>query len=198
MQARFVSLAVGYALIRGNLRRKGLKQRPWLELRRIETESAYLGHQVKALRRAGGAGIVVDVDTVPGKGFYDIRRARIHHPWLERVMEILCPDGEQRISAEALLVAGPRGLASAWLDGGDWARAIGVLHLRTPDDARAMRAFLEQQGFPSGSIHAARSLQFRPAVADELMRQIRPHVHRSMRAALRPGSRDWDDALLGS
>lgn len=192
MQARFVSLAVGYCLVGGTLRRKGIKQRPWLELRRIETESTYLGHQVRALRQAGGTGILVDVDTVAGSGFYDIRRGRIHHPWLERVMEILCPGGEQRLTSEALLVAGPRGLASAWLDGGSWVRAVGVLDLRTPDDARIMRAFLERQGFPSRSVKGARALQFAPAVADELMRQIRPHVHRSMRGILRPGGRGGD------
>jgi hypothetical protein len=190
MSARFVSLAVGYALGGGVLRRKGARQRPWLELRRLETESIYLGHQVRMLQRGVTGELRLDQDVVAGKGFYDIRRARLQSPLLERAMEILCPDGEPRLAAEALQVAGPRGIASLWLDAGTW-RADGSarLSVRSVEDAEQLAAFLKQQGVAAAVVdRRGAAVDLRPRAMAALADILRPHVHRSMRHALRPGS----------
>jgi hypothetical protein len=188
--ARFVSLAVGYALGGGQLRRKGARQRPWLELRRLETESTYLLHQVRALQRSSNGSARVDVDLVPGQGFYDVQRARLHSPLLERAMELLQVDRGLRFSAEALQVAGVRGIASLWLDVGRWQLGSGLLPVPSLDDAAVLlehllschgiKAAISQQGGPA--------LLLAPRPMQDLVALLRPQVHRSMRHALRPGS----------
>lgn len=189
MQARFVSLVLSYALAGGTLRRKGSRQRPWLELRRAETESSYLGHQVQALRAAAGAGFVSRLDLVPGYGFYDVARARIHAPDLDRVFELLCPDGEQRVSQEVLAIAGLRGLACAWLDGGRWSRGAGVWTFRSGADAREVKRYLRNLKVRLSPTQPMSPLVLvPPAAMSALAKELRPHVHRSMRHALWPGS----------
>ncbi|MEB3235366.1 MAG: hypothetical protein VKM98_08050 [Cyanobacteriota bacterium] len=190
MSAQFVSLAVGYALGGGVLRRKGVRQRPWLELQRLETEATYLNHQVRLLQQAAGSGLRSDLDVVAGRGFYDIRRARLQSPLLERALELLQPDGKPRLSDEVLQVAGLRGIASLWLDLGLWLpHGGGRLPLQTHADAESLAAHLGQQGVAAvAADKRGPVVDLRPAVMAELARRLRPHVHRSMRHALRPGS----------
>jgi hypothetical protein len=190
MSAQFVSLAVGYALGgSGVLRRKGVRQRPWLELRRLETESTYLGHQVRMLQRAAIGELRLDQDVVAGRGFYDIRRARLHSPLLNRAMEILSPGGEPRLTVEALQVAGLRGIASLWLDAGTW-RPDGSARLpvRSAGDTEPLIALLQQQGVAAAADRRETVVELRPRAMAALADLLRPHVHRSMRHALRPGS----------
>lgn len=188
MSAQFVSLATGYALA-GGLRRKGIKQRPWLELRRLETESTYLLHQVKALQRSGRGSVRLDLDVVAGRGLYDLRRARLHSPLLERVMELLFPSGEHQITPTALQVAGTRGLASLWIDIGCWDGATAVLPLDNDSSARAVQSALADLGIPCSPPTGTRfALRIAPQPMKEFAQLLRPHVHRSMRHTLRPGS----------
>jgi hypothetical protein len=190
MTARFVSLAVGYALGSGVLRRKGAAQRPWLELRRLETESAYLNHQVRLLRQAATGPVRFDQDTLPGRGFYDIARARLHSPLLERAIELLQPDGQPRLNGEVLQVAGLRGLASLWLDLGQW-RADGSarLPLQAPSDAGALVTHLRAMAIETALVGCDNNLVAIPAAAmARLASLLRPQVPRSMRRALHPGS----------
>jgi len=192
MDAQFVSLAVGYALAGGRLRRKGTRRRPWLELRRLETEVTYLRHQLKALRQAGGPGVMAVIDAVPGSGYYDLCRGRIHSPLLERVMEILCPEDDIRLSAEALQVAGDRGLASAWLDGGHWDGLSGRFEMRSPEDAEALHSAIQQRGIHgmiigSGGNRGRCGVFYGVDAMQDLVRLLRPRVHRSMRHCLWPG-----------
>ena len=189
MKAHFIGLAVGYALAGGELRRKGSRQRPWLEMRRLETESVYLGSQARALRKAATLEARCIEDVVPGRAFYDICRLRFQHPWLERVMEICCPGGEQQVTAEGLQIAGVRGLAQLWLDAGSWRGRTGVITPRTAADARALHGALARLGVPASRPSARQEwLELAPGPAQELMALLRPHVHRSMRHALHPGS----------
>lgn len=190
MSARFVSLAVGYALGSGVLRRKGQAQRPWLELRRLETESAYLGHQVRLLRQAVTGPLRLDRDTVPGAGFYDIARARLQSPLLERAIELLQPDGHPRLSPEVLQVAGLRGVASLWLDVGQW-RSDGSARLLLPtaEDGGALVAYLREVDTEATLVGCDGSLvAIRPAAMARLAGLLRPQVPRCMRRALHPGS----------
>lgn len=189
MSAQFVSLAVGCALGGGTLRRKGTKQRPWLEMRRLETEAAYLGHQVRALQRAGGGSVRVDLDVVAGPGLYDLRRARLHSPLLERVMTIAAPDGLQSITPTALEVAGQRGLALLWLDRGRWEGPSALLPLRHSGEADLVRQLLRDLSIPSAPYPAQpATLRIAAGPMEALAQILRPHVHRSMRHALRQGS----------
>lgn len=190
MKAHFVSLAVGYALAGGKLRRKGSRQRPWLEIRRLETEAVYLGSQARALRKAATAEARCIEDMVPGPAFYDICRLRFQHPWLERVMEICCPGGEQRITPEALRIASVRGLAQLWLDTGHWNAREGRIVLCSGGDARSVRIALAELGVPSAApISRDWVVTVAPRPMEDLAALLRPYVHRSMRHALRPGSR---------
>lgn len=189
MNARFVSLATGYALGGGLLRRKGVKQRPWLTLHRLETEAVYLRHQVRALQAAGGGTVRADIDMLDGDSYYDIIRARIHSPLLERVMDLLHPDGEHRLTPDAIQAAGVRGLASLWLDRGLWNGEAGELPMRTLDDAELIRSALHALGILSAPpVGTYRALRIGGAYMKDLSEILRPHVHRSMRHALRPGS----------
>jgi hypothetical protein len=197
MKARFVSLAVGYALAGGTLRRKGSRRRPWLEVRRLETEGAYLGSQARALRKASTPEARCVEDMVPGSAFYDICRLRFQHPWLERVMEICCPDDEQRVTPEALGIAGLRGLAQLWLDAGCWEKGEGRIVPRRGDDAPPIRAALAGLGIPSSApIGRNWIVTIAPRPMEELAALLRPYVHRSMRHALRASPVGHGLALL--
>jgi hypothetical protein len=190
MQARFVSLAIGYSLGTGSLRRKGIKQQPWLELKRLELEATYLGHQVKLLRSCHGSALTAKLDMLPGEGIYDISRARLQSPWMERVLELLTPGGEFRITPGCLQVAGLRGLASLWLDIGQWRYQAGHLPMQGQHDAVSIHDALKAAGV--GSSIGGRTDSTVQVNADEMTRftkLIRPEVHRSMRHALHPGSK---------
>lgn len=185
MSAQFVSLAVGYALGLGQLRRKGVRKRPWLELRRLETEATHLEHQVRALRRALHQPIRVDMDLISGKGYYDICRARIQSPWLERAIDL----AGSGITPEALSAAGVRGLACLWLDRGIWRRDSGQFVLRSSADADAVQDVLLGLGIRlRRRADSSGVIGIEPEPMHELAGILRPWVHRSMRHALRPGS----------
>lgn len=189
MQGLFVSLAVGYSLGLGTLRRKGIKQRPWLEMSRLETESVYLGHQVKKLRACGDTSMRVILDMVPGQALYDIRRVRIQSDWLERVFELLQPQGVFCVTREALLVASVRGLAHLWLDVGRWWHQSGHVPMGSNAEAIAVQEALSR--YQVSSSIGGRGDATVKISADEMelfTRLLRPQVHRSMRHALRPGS----------
>jgi hypothetical protein len=189
MSARLVSLAVTYAMGGGSLRRKGVRQRPWLELRRLEPERTYMLHQVRSLQRAGGGPVRTAVDVLPGERFYDVCRARLQHDAFDRAIEILAPNGQARLSAEALQVAGPRGLAGLWLDRGRWDRGVAVLAMASEGDATALQHHLQGLGLSGIARGADPALLRLPRRAmGELVRLMRPHVHRSMAHALREGS----------
>lgn len=193
MSAQFVSLAVGYALGHGQLRRKGVRQRPWLELRRLETEATYLEHQVRALRRAVRQPIRIDVDMVPGKGYYDVIRARIQSDLLERALEV----GTSGLTAEALQVAGLRGLACLWLDRGHWWEQTGEIGFPCEAEAVVFRTKLAELRIPSSPPQTKHFfVRLAPEPMRDLAAHLRPYVHRSMRHALRPGAVHGAQLLL--
>ena len=200
MTAQVVSLAVGYALGAGHLRRKGARQRPWLELRRLETESTYLLHQVRLLQRSSSGSARAALDLVPGQGFYDVRRARLHSPLLERAMELLQVDRGLRFSEEVLQVAGVRGLASLWLDAGSWQLGTGTIALRSLEDGAVLLEHLAAQYGIQAALHErpAPALKFTPRAMHALTNLLRPQVQRSMRHALRSGGSFGMQLLKGA
>jgi hypothetical protein len=186
MSAGFTRLAVAYGLGGGVLRRKGAARRPWLELQRLETEATYLGHQVRALRAAGRSSVRAVEDMRPGRGFYDISRARIRCPILERAIEILGEGEQQRITAEALQVSGWSGIAALWLDAGCWLDERGRIVVRDGGEAQVLAEWLASHGIRCRARDLSVSLE--PAAMGDLCAATRPETHRSMRHALRPGS----------
>lgn len=189
MSARLVSTAIAYAMGSGILRRKGVKQRPWLELRRLETERTYMLHQVKSLQRAGAGPVRAEIDMIPGQYFYDICRARLHHPDFDRAMELLAPEGVVILSPEVLEIAGGRGLASLWLDLGEWDRGAAVIPLSSEQDANTLARYLENRGITGIPRSLDRQkLRLSKRQFAQFCGLIRPHVHRSMTPALREGS----------
>lgn len=189
MSARLVSLALSYAIGGGVLRSKGIKQRSWLELKRLETERTYMLHQVKSLQRAGAGPLRVVVDMLPGQHFYDICRARLQHDGFDRAIELLCPDGTPRLNGEILEITGGRGLASLWLDLGRWDKNVAVIPLPTPQDAEALAARLGQLGL-SGIARSSDRTNLRLSLRQfgQFVDLIRPHVHRSMSHVLKEQS----------
>jgi hypothetical protein len=185
MTASFVSLAVAYSLGIGQLCRKGVRQRPWLEMRRLETEATYLEHQVRALRRSIRQPIRVEEDDISGRGYYDLRRVRIQSPYLERAVEIL----EGGINEEALQVAGAQGIACLWLDRGRWICRSGEIWLDSSDEAALVNHAIQQLGVASSLLPGTRPIiRFGPQQMHDLASCLRPLVHRSMRHTLRLGS----------
>ena len=190
MSARLVSMAVAYAMGSGALRRKGVKMRPWLELKRLETERTYMLHQVRSLQRSGGGPVRASIDMLPGKHFYDVCRARLQHDAFERAMELLAPDGETRFSREVLEIGGGRGLASVWLDLGHWDRGTAVIPLSSEFNANALLGHLINRGV-TGIIKGGNPTTLRLSKRQfaQFSGLIRHHVHRSMAHALREDSR---------
>lgn len=189
MTAKLVGLALGYALGGGVLRRKGTRQRPWLELRRSEVEHTYLLHQVRSLQQAGAGPVRTVIDQVPGKLYYDISRARLQHDGFERALELLLPGDQALLTPQVLDIAGDRGLANIWLFHGRWDRGTAVIALPSEADAAALAAHLGRLGVEEVQQGGdARTLRLARQPMAQLAQRLRPHVHRSMTHALRSGS----------
>lgn len=190
MSARLVSMAVAYAMGSGTLRCKGVKQRPWLELKRLETERTYMLHQVRSLQRAGAGPVRAAVDMLPGRHFYDVCRARLQHDAFERAIELLAPEGEISLSREVLEIGGGRGLASIWLDLGHWDRGTAVIPLSSEPNADALLSHLIGRGITGiGKGGNPTTLRLSKRQFAQFSGLIRHHVHRSMAHALREGSK---------
>jgi hypothetical protein len=190
MSARLVSMAVAYAMGSGTLRCKGAKQRPWLELKRLETERTYMLHQVRSLQRAGAGPVRAAVDMLPGRHFYDVCRARLQHDAFERAIELLAPEGEISLSKEVLEIGGGRGLASIWLDLGHWDRGTAVIPLSSEPNADALLSHLIGRGIAGISKGGnPTTLRLSKRQFAQFSGLIRHHVHRSMAHALREGSK---------
>jgi len=190
MSARLVSMAVAYAMGSGTLRCKGIKQRPWLELKRLETERTYMLHQVRSLQRAGAGPVRTAVDMLPGQHFYDVCRARLQHDAFERAIELLAPEGEISLSKEVLEIGGARGLASIWLDLGHWDRGTAVIPLSSESNADALLGHLVRRGVTGVSKGGnPATLRLSKRQFAQFSGLIRHHVHRSMAHALKEGSK---------
>jgi hypothetical protein len=107
-------------LVRGSIRLKGARKRPWLEICRPETERAQLSWQLRCLQDLHDGPLEYVKDRVPSTGFYDIHRLRVHGEGLYRVYELLYPRDTWTLTPELLEMAGDLALAQLWSDAGKW------------------------------------------------------------------------------
>jgi len=108
--------------VKGSLRLKGARKRPWLEIRRPETERGELSWQLRCLQELHDGPLEWVRDRVPSDGFYDMHRLRIHGEGLYRAYELLCPRDERQLTPELLDLLGDQVLAVLWSDVGKWSR----------------------------------------------------------------------------
>lgn len=192
MNAAFTALVLRNCLGRGRLLRLGVKQRPWLEIIRCETELRYLDAQLRALRRLHDGPLEARIDVLSGSGRYDKARLRAGSAQLERAFELLHPQGEREISQQVLEITGPAGVAALWLDQGRWlGRALELRLDWSEAEMQRLIAQIEELGCRS---HLAKSRQGQLCGVHVLGRHVqglaqtlRPHVHRLMRHRLWPG-----------
>lgn len=187
MSAQFVARVLSYCLGKGNLSLRGSRKRPWLELKRSETERIYLGSQVYRLRQDHPGSLEVVWDRVSTDGFYDLERARLQSDELWRAYDLLYPRDEFTLSREVLDLCGAVGLATLWLDFGSWVGRAGEIRGRhTPQQKRLLADWIQSMGFPAEAKFANGVCRLTlPADSmREVKRFIRPHVHQTMRHKL--------------
>lgn len=171
------------------IRLRGAKQRPWLELRRCETQRRYLSHQIRRLRELHDGPLEVIRDIVPSDGFYDVHRARIFGEGLYHVYELLYPRDEFRIAPEVLTIVGNQGLVSLWCDRGRWfrQRPAFVLPFQPEDNAR-LEAWACSWGLDAKLIEPHNTissyLRIEKHGVEWFRRKMRPLLHPTMRPTL--------------
>ena len=177
---------------RGALALKGSKRRPWLELRRCETERTYLDHQLRRLRKLHDGPIEAQWDRIPSEGFYDKVRLRLHGEDLYRVYELLYPRDEKRINKQVLTIAGFDGLIALWADNGRWWGRIGRIDGRyNTDEFTALQEWIEELGVQCylsnmNSEGDRPSLRFKDIGARQLQAVLRENIHPSLRSKIKP------------
>ena len=187
MSAQFVARVLSYCLGKGNISLKGSKRRPWLELKRSETERIYLGSQIYQLRQDHPGPVEVVWDRVPTDGFYDLDRARLQSDELWRAYDLLYPRDEFNLSREVLDLCGVIGLATLWLDHGAWVGRAGEIRGRhTPDQKRLLAEWIRSMGFGAEAkfVNGVCRLSLPADSMREIKPVIRPHVHQTMRNKL--------------
>lgn len=187
MSAQFVARALSYCLGRGQITLRGVRKRPWLELKRSETERHYLLHQTRTLKQLHGGPIDIVSDRIPTDGFYDIERIRLHGDNLWRAYELLYPRDQRTLSRHVLDLTGLHGLASLWLDYGTFAgRKAHIKGRFSSDEAMLIADWIKDLGFAARVTNAydRRMVSIQPESQQAAMRAIRPVVHPSMRKKL--------------
>lgn len=116
MSIQFAVTALSYCLGRGKIELRGRQRKPWLILRRGETQRTYLDHQLRRLRREHVGAIDAVWDVVPSEGFYDDYRVCLHGEGLYHVYDMLYPRDTYTITRPVLDLCGMQGLASMWTD----------------------------------------------------------------------------------
>jgi hypothetical protein len=175
----------------GRLNLRGSKSRPYLELRRLETELSYLEHQVRHLRRVHDGPLQVHRDALPGTGFYDVHRAQLTSPALHRAYELLYPRDEKCLSAQVLAIAGWGGFTSLWLDFGRWesARRPALRGRFSVAEYQLLADWLAEQDVETcrltGPRPHHRGMAIAPDSVTRAMARMRPHAPRGMRFRLR-------------
>lgn len=189
MSASFVALALSYCMGRATLSLRGAKKRPWLEIRRRETDLTYLNHQLKMLHRAHDGKLEAVSDVVQTDWFYDDRRIRVHSPDLYRVYELLFFRDERRITPEILKIVGKQGLAAMWCDYGSRSKSkMGLRTWGTPDETRMIRHWISEMGYqPVGGddLLKRRRIEIADRYADELASDLRNLIPRCKLPTLR-------------
>ena len=185
MSAQFVALALSYCLGKGTISLRGRKKRPWLEIRRQETDLTYLNHQLRMLHKAHDGKLEAVSDVVQSNGFYDDRRIRVHSPDLYRVYELLYFRDERRLSPEVLAVAGAQGLSALWCDTGGIVRRKPVLRSwANAEETQYLHDWVLGLGHKPALVRCGR-LEFDGIFAEDLLHDLRKVLPRCKLHTLR-------------
>lgn len=196
MSALFVVHVLSYCLGRGRIALKGQAMRPWLTLQRLETERTYLDHQQRRLRKLHEEPLEVCLDRLPGDGFYDIDRVRLHGEGLHQAYELLYPRDQWTLTPEVLRVCGARGLAALWCDAGQWMGSRPRItsqgcQLRGDDFLTLAEYFMElgiEVDFKERN-GVCQGFSIRYGSIDTFAAMLRPYTHRCMRYKLQHPNR---------
>ncbi len=118
MSAPFVALVLSYCLGPGRIKLLGQKRRPWLEIKRRETDLTHLIHQNRQLHSLHDGPLDTVIDTIQTDGFYDDKRLRCHGEGMYRAYELMYPRDERIVTPEILAITGMKGIAALWNDYG--------------------------------------------------------------------------------
>lgn len=181
MSIRFATRVICYCLGKGRLSLRGAQSRPWLEIKRPESDHCYLRHQARTLRQLHHGDLDLRWDRRPGRSFYDVIVLRVQSDQLWPAYELLYARDRRRISADALDQAGLTGLAALWCDTG--VRSPGKAEVQIQDcaaDDDALAAWGAALGFPltiRRSDTDLVTLRWHGEVARLLMKELRPIIH---------------------
>lgn len=185
MSAQFVALALSYCLGRATLSLKGARKRPWLEIRRRETDLTYLNHQLRMLHKMHDGKLEAVSDIVQTDGFYDDRRIRVHSPDLYRVYELLYFRDERRLTPEVLRIVGAQGLSALWCDTGTASRTRAVVRSwANLEETQHLRDWVLELGHTPAVVQKGR-LEFHGVFADDLIHDLRKSLPRCKLPTLR-------------
>lgn len=168
---------------------KGTKRRPWLEIKRLETERAYLSYQLFSLRRSHDGPFQDTRDVVPGQSFYDDERIRFQGEGLYAAYDLLYPRDRKIITKEVMDLTDLLGLTAIWMDCGRISLARkGLIRGRFSQDEYLLIA----ESLAKRDVHSRVKKRSKLLVGLELdyeqmtkfARLIRPHAHYSMKAKL--------------
>jgi len=185
MSAQFVALALSYCLGKGTISLRGQKKRPWLEIKRPETDLIYLNHQLRMLHKAHDGKLEAVSDIVQGGGFYDDRRIRVHSPDLYRVYELLYFRDQRRLTPEVLRIAGAQGLAALWCDTGTATKTKAILRSwADAEQTQFLHDWVLDLGHTPALVQRGR-LEFHGIFADDLIHDLRKVLPRCKLPTLR-------------
>lgn len=184
MSTRFVAHVLSYCLGTGTLRLKGRKQRPWLEISRLETERQYFKSQLKTLKLLHDGSLDIYTDRLPTNGFYDKERFRIHGEELYTAYTLLCPRDRQTITPKILDISHHLGAACLWVDQGRMIGKRGSIRGRYSDEEYECFASWFQRLGVDAVVHRNQNqvvqLSFKYATLSNLYDLIQPHIPASL------------------
>lgn len=201
MSAALSAQVLGLCAGAGVLARRGAgsQRRPWLTIKRPESEKTYLEHQLRTLRSVHSGAMRSVLDRRSGDGFYDVLRLRAGSEQFERAYALLYPRDVRCWTLEIAALSGELGLANLWLDHGRWLSSSTAL-IKPPWRTEELMAWIERLN--GHGIRCAPKISSRTGEieaiglgvcgTEALIKRIRPHVHRSMRERL------WAHKMLGS
>ena len=198
MSVKFTKTALSWCLGKGTISLRGSKRRPWLEIKRVETEHTYLSYQLFSLRREHDGPFDDIRDVVPGESYYDSERIRFQGSGLDVAYGLLYPRDRKTISKQVLDLAGLQGLCALWMDCGRISlNRDGLIKGRFSNDDYGLiidRIIDHQIRAMPLMVHGTiRGVRLKPDAMLSFARLIRPYAHFSMKAKLQlrkspPGS----------
>lgn len=189
LTAHLLALCAGKGTLA--LKGAGTTRRPWLEIRRCESERTYLDHQLRRLRKLHQGQLRAVLDPCPSSGFYGMLRLRAGSEQFHRAYELLYPGDLRRWSPRLIQLAGTAGVAQLWLDHGKW-ESLSTGKIKPPwstGEILEWCAALCDRKIRCAPVIETRTGKIRAirlgvSGMEELIQQIRPMVHRSMRDRL--------------